>query len=74
VVMGPEALETLNELALPLAHEVKAEPGALQQLTPSIDALYTPNIDDSLDEESTKRAFWSAFRALGEWYAALPPY
>ena len=49
-------------------------PGELQQLTPSIDALYTPNIDHSLDEESTKRAFWSAFRSLGEWYAALPPY
>src|SRR3954466_1284926 len=74
VVMGPEALDTLNELALPLAREVKAESGALQQLTPSIDALYTPNIDHSLDEDSTKRAFWSAFRALGEWYAALPPY
>ena len=54
--------------------EVRAEPGELQQLTPSIDALYTPNIDHSLDEESAKRAFWSAFRALGEWYAALPPY
>ncbi len=74
VVMGPEALETLNELALPLAGEVRAEPGTLQQLTPSIDALYTPNIDHSLDEDATKRAFWSAFRALGEWYAALPPY
>ena len=74
VVMGPEALETLNELALPLAREVRAEAGELQQLTPSIDALYTPNIDHSLDEESTKRAFWSAFRELGEWYAALPPY
>src|SRR6187455_954788 len=74
VAMGPEALETLNELALPLAREVRADPGELQQLTPSIDALYTPNIDRSLDEESTKRAFWSAFRGLGEWYAALPPY
>jgi uracil-DNA glycosylase family 4 len=74
VVMGPEALETLNDLALPLARELRAEPGELQQLTPSIDALYTPNIDHSLDEESTKRAFWSAFRALGDWYAALPPY
>src|ERR687886_1701998 len=74
VVMGPEALETLNELALPLAHEVREAPGELQQLTPSIDALYTPDIDRALDEESAKRAFWSAFRALGEWYAALPPY
>jgi uracil-DNA glycosylase family 4 len=74
VVMGEEALETLNELTLPLAREVRAAPGELQQLTPSIDALYTPDIDGALDEESAKRAFWSAFRALGEWYAALPPY
>jgi uracil-DNA glycosylase family 4 len=74
VIMGEDALATLNDLALPLAREVKPEPGALQTLTPSIDALYTPNIDGALDEESAKRAFWSAFRALGEWYAALPPY
>ena len=74
VVMGQEALDALNELALPLAREVRAEPGELQALTPSIDALYTPNIDEALDEESAKRAFWSAFRRLGDWYAALPPY
>ena len=74
VVMGPEALETLNDLALPLAHEVRDAPGELQALTPSIDALYVPNIDQALDEESAKRAFWTAFRSLGEWYAALPPY
>jgi len=74
VVMGPEALDTLNELALPLAQEVRETPGELQALTPSIDALYTPDIDRALDEEPAKRAFWSAFRALGEWYAALPPY
>jgi uracil-DNA glycosylase family 4 len=74
VVMGREALETLNELALPLAHELREAPGEIQQLTPSTDALYVPNIDHALDEEAAKRAFWSAFRALGEWYAALPPY
>ncbi len=74
VVMGPEALETLNELDLPLARQVTSEPGVLQRLTPSIEALYVPNIDESLDEEQTKRAFWSAFKVLGEWYADLPPY
>ena len=74
VVMGPEALEVLNELSLPLAHEVEPTPGVLQSLTPSIDALYTPNIDEALDDEASKREFWAAFRALGEWYAALPPY
>ena len=40
-------------------------PGEIQSLTPSIDALYTPDIDGALDEESAKRDFWRAFRALG---------
>jgi uracil-DNA glycosylase family 4 len=74
VAMGPEALETLNELALPLAREVEPDPGRVQTLTPSIEALYTPDIDGALDEEAAKRAFWTAFRALGEWYADFPPY
>jgi uracil-DNA glycosylase family 4 len=74
VVMGPDALDTLNELALPLAREVQARPGEIQSLTPSIEALYTPNIDEALDEETAKREFWRAFRALGEWYADFPPY
>ena len=74
VVMGPDALDSLNDLALPLAREVREAPGELQTLTPSIDALYTPDIDGALDEEAAKREFWTAFRALGEWYAALPPY
>jgi uracil-DNA glycosylase family 4 len=74
VVMGPEALETLNELALPLAQPVAARPGELQTLTPSVQALYVPSIDDALDEEGAKRAFWTAFRRLGDWYDELPPY
>jgi uracil-DNA glycosylase family 4 len=74
VVMGEDALSALNELDVPLAKPVAHRPGELQQLTPSIDCLVTPNIDDALDEESAKRAFWSAFRVLGEWYADLPPY
>ncbi len=74
VMMGEDALQTLNELQLPLCDEVHALPGEVQHLTPSIEALYVPNIDEALDEESAKRAFWSAFRVLGEWYADLPPY
>jgi uracil-DNA glycosylase family 4 len=74
VVMGPEALEVLNELELPLAREVRPTAGQVQTLTPSIDALYTPNIDAALDEESAKREFWKAFRVLGDWYADFPPY
>ena len=74
VVMGPEALEVLNELELPLAREVLPNAGQVQTLTPSIDALYTPNIDEALDEESAKREFWKAFRVVGDWYADFPPY
>jgi uracil-DNA glycosylase family 4 len=74
VVMGEEALRILNELDVPLARPVSADPGVVQSLTPSIDALFTPDIDDALDEQDAKRAFWSAFRVLGEWYAELPPY
>jgi uracil-DNA glycosylase family 4 len=74
IVMGADALAVLNDLQVPLARPVEDVPGAIQPFTPSIDVLVTPNIDESLDEESAKRAFWSAFRVLGEWYADLPPY
>jgi uracil-DNA glycosylase len=74
VVMGDGALGTVNDLELPLARELVAEVGALQRLTPSIEALYVPNIDDALDEDTAKRDFWSAFRVLGQWWADLPPY
>jgi uracil-DNA glycosylase family 4 len=74
VVMGEDALAILNDLDLPLSDTVQPSPGEIQRLTPSIEALYVPNIDEALDEESAKRAFWSAFRVLGEWYADLPPY
>jgi uracil-DNA glycosylase family 4 len=74
VVMGAFALDVLNELQLPLARELREEEGVIQHLTPSIDALYVPDIDASLDEESAKRAFWHAFRALGEWWSDFPPY
>ena len=74
VVMGERALETLNEVGVPLARRLEPRAGEIQQLTPTIDALYAPDIDESLDSEESKRAFWSAFRALGDWYADLPPY
>jgi uracil-DNA glycosylase len=74
VVMGEEALVALNEMEIPLAHPIAARLGEIQQLTPTIDALYVPNIDDSLDDQASKRAFWESFRTLGDWYAAQPPY
>ena len=74
VVMGEEALGAINDLDVPLSHELSAAPGELQRFTPSIEALFVPNIDESLDEESAKRAFWSAFRVPGQWWEDLPPY
>jgi uracil-DNA glycosylase len=74
VIMGEEALEILNELELPLAAEIEPREGEIQSLTPTIDALFVPDIDESLDEESAKQRFWSAFRVLGSWYDQLPPY
>jgi len=74
VVMGTDALAVLNDLEIPLARPLTESPGEIQRLTPSIEALYVPNIDDSLDEEDRKREFWGAFRVLGQWWADLPPY
>ena len=74
VVMGEEARHTLNDLQLPLATEIEPLPGEIQRLTPSIDALYTSDIDGALDDESAKREFWTSFRRLGDWYADFPPY
>jgi uracil-DNA glycosylase len=74
VVMGEPALECLNDVQIPMARPVAPDPGAVQRLTPSIDAIFTPDIDASLDSERAKKGFWRAFRALGEWYGDLPPY
>jgi uracil-DNA glycosylase len=74
VVMGDHALEFLNALEFPLARPLDAALGELQQLTPTIDALYAPDIDESLDEQPAKTAFWNAFKPLGQWWAELPPY
>ncbi|MEK6276392.1 MAG: uracil-DNA glycosylase family protein [Actinomycetota bacterium] len=74
VVMGTEALDTLNALEVPLARPVEQREGEVQAFTPTIDALYVPDIDISLDEEGAKQRFWRAFRMLGRWYDELPPY
>jgi uracil-DNA glycosylase family 4 len=74
VVMGPDALAVVNELEIPLRRELAPAVGELQTLTPQVEALYVPNIDEALDDESAKRTFWKAFRVLGDWWAELPPY
>jgi uracil-DNA glycosylase family 4 len=74
IVMGEDALEFLNGLAFPLAVELDAALGELQQWTPTVQALYVPDIDASLDEQAAKTRFWQALKALGPWWAELPPY
>ena len=74
VTMGDEVRRFVNGARIPLAGEIAETPGVVQQLTPSIAALVTPDIDASLDEQDAKRSFWEAFRAVGEWWAAHPPY
>jgi uracil-DNA glycosylase family 4 len=75
VVMGGQAVAFVNAVSFPLADPLDAvRPGALQRFTPTIEALVTPDIDASLDEQGAKTAFWNAFKALGPWWAEQPPY
>ncbi len=74
VVMGENALTFLNEIAFPLAEELEPAIGELRRFTPTVEALVTPDIDESLDEQPAKTRFWNAFKPLGAWWAELPPY
>jgi uracil-DNA glycosylase len=74
VVMGEPALAFLNAIEFPLADPLEPKLGELQRFTPTIGALCVPDIDESLDEAPAKTRFWNAFKALGPWWAELPPY
>ena len=74
VVMGERALGFVNALAFPLSSAIGEQAGELQRFTPAVQALVTPDIDESLDEQPAKTRFWNAFKALGPWWAELPPY
>ncbi|MEP6811449.1 MAG: uracil-DNA glycosylase family protein, partial [Actinomycetota bacterium] len=74
VAMGAQAVAFLNSVKFPLARELTMTEGELQKFTPTIDALVTPDIDQSLDEQPDKTQFWNAFKLLGDWWASLPPY
>jgi uracil-DNA glycosylase family 4 len=74
VVMGEPALRVLNRMEVPLSRQIEPREGEIQAFSPTIDALYTPDIDESLDEEGAKQRFWRSFKILGDWYEDLPPY
>ena len=74
VVMGEDALAVLNDLDVPAGAPGRGAARRDAAATPSIDALYVPNIDEALDEEAAKRDLLVRLQVLGEWYADLPPY
>jgi uracil-DNA glycosylase family 4 len=74
VAMGEQAVAFLNAVAFPLADALDAAADGLQRWTPTIQAIVVPDIDESLDEQPAKTRFWNAFKALGPWWAELPPY
>jgi uracil-DNA glycosylase family 4 len=75
VVMGEASTRFLDGLDFPLADPLSnRETGVLHRFTATIEAIVTPDIDDALDDQAAKTAFWNAFKALGPWWAELPPY
>ncbi|HET7744414.1 MAG TPA: uracil-DNA glycosylase family protein [Gaiellaceae bacterium] len=74
VVMGERSVSFLNDLRFPLSDRIDAAEGTLQRFTPTIEALVTPDVDASLDDQTAKTQFWNAFKALGPWWAEQPPY
>jgi uracil-DNA glycosylase len=74
VAMGERAVTFVNDLRFPLADPLDAAVPGIRRFTPTIDALVTPDIDDSLDEQAAKTRYWNAFKALGPWWAEQPPY
>ncbi|MCY7303166.1 MAG: uracil-DNA glycosylase, partial [Thermoleophilia bacterium] len=75
IVMGEESTRFLDALEFALADRLSdREVGVLHRFTPTIEAIVTPDIDGALDDQGAKTAFWNAFKALGPWWAELPPY
>lgn len=74
VAMGPETVAFVSELGFPLADRLDPDGEGRQRFTATIEALVVPDIDASLDQAPAKTAFWNAFKALGPWWAELPPY
>ena len=75
VAMGDATVAFVSELEFPLSDPLDPSMlGVVQRFTPTIEGLVTPDVDDCLDEQAAKTAFWNAFKALGPWWAEQPPY
>ena len=75
VVMGEPALAFVNALEFPLARRLEQRDGEIQRFTPTIErARRRPTSTTRSTRQPAKTAFWNAFKALGPWWAELPPY
>ena len=75
VLMGDRSVAFVNDLHFPLATALDAEAVcAVPRFTPTIEALVTPDVDESLDDAPGKTRFWNAFKALGPWWAEQSPF
>ena len=75
VAMGDSTVTFFNDLRFPLSDTIEVDTlGSLQRFTATIEALVTPDVDESLDDQPSKTAFWKAFKALGPWWSEQPPY
>jgi uracil-DNA glycosylase len=74
VAMGDRTVDFVNRLEFPLSDPLDPAAEGFQRFTATIEALVVPDIDGALDEAPAKTAFWNAFKAVGAWYAELPPY
>ena len=75
VVMGERTAAFVDELAFPLADPIDRDAvGVVKRFTPTIEILLTPDVDEALDDQHAKARFWSAFKAVGPWWAEQPPY
>src|SRR5512132_651597 len=59
VVMGERSVAFVNDLRFPLADPIDVETAGIQRFTPTVEALVTPDIDESLDEQAAKTRYWN---------------
>ena len=74
VPMGERVVEALATLGFPASRAPPRRARRGAALDPDDRRPLVPDIDASLDEQGAKRAFWDAFRAIGDWHQAQPPY
>ena len=74
MIMGEDALGVVNGLGVTEAAELVPASGEVQRWTHTCEAIYCPDIDQSLDRPAAKQDFWLAFRTIGDWYADRPPW